>query len=1091
MAQQIGFNELFNKASFDQGVSELVKVIGKITEEIELAELAGRMLSETLGRKVKAEIASLSATSKTLSKDIADITAKMDAFKATNVKLTETTKAYEKEVERLTKELEKLKQSQQRVNTETEKGTKAKSNMAKVSNTVAQSFLGIASGAAIMQRAIQTLREQLQQAVQATIDFEQAMKEVQAISRASDEQLVALTNNANKLGASTEKTASQVAELQKELAKLGFTSTEIIAASQAIVDLSTATGEDLAGSAVVVAATLRAFGLSASETTRVVDTMAGSFVRSGLDLEKFRESMKLVAPIARAVNVDVETTTAALSKLADAGLSGSLAGTALRNLLSEMADPTSKLSEFLGYTVNNSEGLIKAFKDLRDRGVDLAQAVQMIDVRARPAFFTLLNQIDAVENLSKEYRSLSGEGERIALLMRDTLKNDIEIANSAFDAMRRNLVEGYTPAMREAVQTTTTVIEGIRLFNEGALFQDSILVDLIGKYVEMIKTLYPLSIAYNVVNSALSLFGVNLGSVFDEINVAAREEKFSEIFKQGEAAIQSFNKSTNLVDFSRLADRYEELNGRVNKTVEESKQLEAIETELRKAFGETANAINKVTGERFLNIEAIQRTIRAASDEAKVTRESYQNRLQEIEAKIALHKANVDTLRLQGKFIEAMQLEASKSMEITDLLREKDIILKVLNTRMTTLVDTSVNGWSVYKDGATGAKKALDELADAQEKAEQKAKEAAEARKKAFDDAADKNKKLIDRQILETKLSEEATEMENKFLQERIDGVQEYIDKKNQLKETQEDIAKSMSSLEKELLAEDKKTAEAAFEVLDKFNKKKVKSEEEKWDETVKVAERAAEGLALVSRAIFDNRQIERDNELNAIDAWEKERIRLAGDNDEAIAAIEKEAEERRRKVAIQQAKDNKKEAMFQIILSTAVAVMRTLEKGAGFFSTPLAVATAAFGAAQLAVVANRPLPQFEKGTNYSPEGRAIVGEAGSELIIDGRTKQARLSPDRASITHLSKGSQVIPAHITQKLLTDPNFDYNGVAEKYLNKSQVIQIEKESIDYSRFGAEVREAIKEIPINQTNFDERGVTNYVVKRNVRLRRLNKRY
>ena len=58
--------------------------------------------------------------------------------------------------------------------------------------------------------------------------------------------------------------------------------------------------------------------------------MAKSFSSSGLDLEKFKESMKLVAPIARAANIDLETTTALLSSLADAGLNGSIAGTGLK-----------------------------------------------------------------------------------------------------------------------------------------------------------------------------------------------------------------------------------------------------------------------------------------------------------------------------------------------------------------------------------------------------------------------------------------------------------------------------------------------------------------------------------------------------------------------------------------------------------------------------------------------------------------------------------------------------------------------------------------------------------------------------------------
>jgi phosphate uptake regulator len=367
-----------------------------------------------MGEELKNKINQLSSASSNFDTELKKVRADFEAFKQSVGQTNATLDQYKKTNEDLTNKVKNLEEQTKKY-TEAQKGaSKAASDGGVTMKGLSQQLLGVASGAALVYRGVQMLKEQLVAAVKSTIAFEKAMKEVQAISRASADQVQALTDNANKLGASTEKTAVEIAGLQKELAKLGFTSTEIIAASQAIVDLSTATGENLAGSATVAAATLRAFGLEAIEMTRVVDVMAGSFVRSGLDLEKFRESMKLVAPIARATNIDVETTTAALSKLADAGLSGSLAGTALRNLFSSMADPTDKLSQFLGYTVTNSQDLIKAFKDLRDRGVDLAQAVQMVDVRARPAFFTLLNQVDSVEALAREYRSLTGEGERIS-----------------------------------------------------------------------------------------------------------------------------------------------------------------------------------------------------------------------------------------------------------------------------------------------------------------------------------------------------------------------------------------------------------------------------------------------------------------------------------------------------------------------------------------------------------------------------------------------------------------------------------------------------------------------------------------------------
>ena len=157
--------------------------------------------------------------------------------------------------------------------------------------------------------------------------FEAKMSEVKAISGATADQFQKLKANAEQLGASTIFTAKDVAQLQVEFAKLGFTADEITKVTEATLYLAQASGSDLARAAEVAGSTLRGFGLDATETNRVTDVMALSFSRSALDMEKFAQSMKYVAPIANAAGVSLEETTALLGVLANAGISGSQAGT--------------------------------------------------------------------------------------------------------------------------------------------------------------------------------------------------------------------------------------------------------------------------------------------------------------------------------------------------------------------------------------------------------------------------------------------------------------------------------------------------------------------------------------------------------------------------------------------------------------------------------------------------------------------------------------------------------------------------------------------------------------------------------------------
>ena len=82
-----------------------------------------------------------------------------------------------------------------------------------------------------------------------------------------------------------------MAGLQLNLSKLGLSPDEILKSTEGILRLAQATDEDLGETATVVAGTMRAFGMDASETGRITDVMAAAFSNSALDLEKFKIGM--------------------------------------------------------------------------------------------------------------------------------------------------------------------------------------------------------------------------------------------------------------------------------------------------------------------------------------------------------------------------------------------------------------------------------------------------------------------------------------------------------------------------------------------------------------------------------------------------------------------------------------------------------------------------------------------------------------------------------------------------------------------------------------------------------------------------------
>lgn len=105
-----------------------------------------------------------------------------------------------------------------------------------------------------------------------------------------------------------------------------------------------------------------------------------------------------------------------------------------------------------------------------------------------------------------------------------------------------------------------------------------------------------------------------------------------------------------------------------------------------------------------------------------------------------------------------------------------------------------------------------------------------------------------------------------------------------------------------------------------------------------------------------------------------------------------------------------------KIITETALAVIHQLTTGDPYTATVRAIAAGAIGAAQLAIAASAPLPQFRKGTKNAPEGYAVVGEEGRELRIEPDGTMS-LTPDNATVTYLQQGTQIIPHKETENYL--------------------------------------------------------------------------
>jgi len=331
------------------------------------------------------------------------------------------------------------------------KGQKNLDKVGKSADKGTKSFGKMAAGIAAAAAAFATINRVVGSAIKTFRDFEFQMAKVRAISGANNKEFKQLSKTAQNLGRTTFFTAQQVAELQTNYSKLGFTTQEILNAQEATLMLATATDSDLARAAVVAGAAVRGFGLDASETNRVVDVMTVAFTNSAMDLEKWQTSMTKVAPIAKSSGFSIEETAAMMSKLTDAGIEASIAGTSLRNILLKMQDPNSDLTKSFGKTIHSYDQLVPAMEKFVKEGGSMADVMEVVDLRQAAAFEQMITSTDATQDLIIKMNNAEGSAKKLSEIIGDTFEGAMKRLTSATQGLAIVILEDFGGALKSTV----------------------------------------------------------------------------------------------------------------------------------------------------------------------------------------------------------------------------------------------------------------------------------------------------------------------------------------------------------------------------------------------------------------------------------------------------------------------------------------------------------------------------------------------------------------------------------------------------------------------------------------------------------------
>ena len=256
-------------------------------------------------------------------------------------------------------------------------------------------------------------------------NFEDAMARIRAVADPNSGEFAKLRDRALELGKETRFTATEVANAMEELARKGYSANESMDLVGHVLKLAQANVTSMADAAQIATQTMRSFGLGIEETERTVDVLSSACSHSATNLLQLGEAMKTAGPAARTANVSLENTVALIGSLANVGMTGSDAGTGVKQVLMALTtamNGTEKARKVLEhYNLDITEARIRSgelmdiLREMKQSGIgnSLADLKMISGKYASPRLANIINNVDETAGLDDILKNSIGENERM------------------------------------------------------------------------------------------------------------------------------------------------------------------------------------------------------------------------------------------------------------------------------------------------------------------------------------------------------------------------------------------------------------------------------------------------------------------------------------------------------------------------------------------------------------------------------------------------------------------------------------------------------------------------------------------------------
>jgi TP901 family phage tail tape measure protein len=310
--------------------------------------------------------------------------------------------------------------------------------------------------------------------VKSAADFDKQMSAVSAATHASTQDMALLRAAALQAGKDTQYSATQAADGITQLSKAGISTADILGGGLKGALSLAAAGQLAVGDAAEIAASaLTQFKLQGKDVPHVADLLAAAAGKAQGSVQDMGMALNQSGLVAAQFGLSIEDTTGVLAEFANAGLTGSDAGTSLKTMLLALANPTGQTRDLmhqLGISFYDAAGKFIGFNGVaqvlqtRLKGLTDAQRQQALGqifgndaIRSASILYT-----DGAAGVDKWKGAVNDAGyaSATAAKLTDNLAGDVERLKGSVETLAISSGSGANGGLRVLTQALNSVVNG-------------------------------------------------------------------------------------------------------------------------------------------------------------------------------------------------------------------------------------------------------------------------------------------------------------------------------------------------------------------------------------------------------------------------------------------------------------------------------------------------------------------------------------------------------------------------------------------------------------------------------------------------------